>query len=747
VAISVVGGIAAGAINGGNPSLVLTGMGVAQNDVVLVFGGIGGTAAGTQGATGNNSGAYQQLVSNDSGINQFYVGWQRMGATPDTTITCNGNGDSGDGAAYACIVLRGVTTDSPPTDATTTTATPTTTTNPDPPQIDWSTAGTAVIVGALSAVNDAAITIPTGYSTTNMASFTATANDGEDASVAIAYDLTPSDPENPGTFTGWASGLWQAATVAIKPAAGTFGDGDLSGGSIAGTATLVGASTAVAPLSATGTGTATLAGAATASSALAATGTGTGLFTGDSFADGALSATGTGTAAFAGVEVNTAGALAATGTGTASFAGDYDAFNCGLLLNDGSSYVLLNDGSAVLLNDDSCLVAPNPGSTEDADLSATGTGTAAFAGASTADSVLAATGTGTATFVGASSADSALAATGTGTALFTGASTADAPFSITGTGTASFNGESTADSVLSATGTATAAFVGDYDSLYNCGLVLNDGTSFVLLNDGGSVVLLNDASCALPPVVGSALSATGTGTATFVGASTADGALAATGTWTASFVGASTADASLSATGTATVSFVGASNADSILAATGTATVSWNYAEEGQAAASATGTATVAFVGAATVDAALLAQGGCFDEVFQNGVFQPGVFQQTPSINFVGDYTVATPETPPVAGGAGGAGGFPGAWKARKKRKKKDALDELDELLVAVSEQIAPWSAAKAYEADQALYRSVLERGKQLDMDDTLARIEAEIVNVKELLAEMDDEEALLLLM
>jgi hypothetical protein len=216
MAISVVGGIAAGAINGGNPSLVLTGMGVAQNDVVLVFGGIGGSAAGTQGATGNNSGAYQQLVSSDSGANQFYVGWQRMGATPDTTITCTGNGDSGDGAAYACIVLRGVTTASPPTDVATTTSGPLTTTNPDPPQIDWSTAGTAVIVGALSVVNDAAITIPSGYSTTNMASFTATANDGEDASVAIAYDLTPADPEDPPSFTGWASGLWQAATVAIK---------------------------------------------------------------------------------------------------------------------------------------------------------------------------------------------------------------------------------------------------------------------------------------------------------------------------------------------------------------------------------------------------------------------------------------------------------------------------------------------------------------------------------------------------
>jgi hypothetical protein len=33
----------------------------------------------------------------------------------------------------------------------------------------------------------------------------------------------------------------------------------------------------------------------------------------------------------------------------------------------------------------------------------------------------------------------------------------------------------------------------------NCGLLLNDGTSFVLLNDGASAVLLNDNSCSVEP--------------------------------------------------------------------------------------------------------------------------------------------------------------------------------------------------------------------------------------------------------
>jgi hypothetical protein len=77
------------------------------------------------------------------------------------------------------------------------------------------------------------------------------------------------------------------------------------------------------------------------------------------------------------------GALAATGTITASFVGDYDAFNCGLLLNDGS-YVLLNDAeSVILINDDSCLAPPGEGvaGEVDATLNATGTGAASFVGA------------------------------------------------------------------------------------------------------------------------------------------------------------------------------------------------------------------------------------------------------------------------------------------------------------------------------------------------------------------------------
>jgi hypothetical protein len=221
MAISVVdtGSTAAAAQNGADVTLNLSSL--QQDDIVVVMGGICSSAAGTPLATGNNSGAYQNLILNDTGSNIFYVAWQRMGATPDTSINCDGNGDTADTTAYACVALRGASTDTPPTDATTTIADGSST-NPDPPQIDWSTAGTAIIVGALSVVNDAGVVAPSGYATAT--TWNAAANDtNEDGSVAIAYDLTPgADPENPATFTTWNTGAWQAATVAIKEAAAAF---------------------------------------------------------------------------------------------------------------------------------------------------------------------------------------------------------------------------------------------------------------------------------------------------------------------------------------------------------------------------------------------------------------------------------------------------------------------------------------------------------------------------------------------
>lgn len=41
--------------------------------------------------------------------------------------------------------------------------------------------------------------------------------------------------------------------------------------------------------------------------------------------------------------------------------------NCGLLLNDGTTFVGLNDGFAILLNDNSCAFEPGAGATQETD--------------------------------------------------------------------------------------------------------------------------------------------------------------------------------------------------------------------------------------------------------------------------------------------------------------------------------------------------------------------------------------------
>jgi hypothetical protein len=186
-------------------------------------------------------------------------------------------------------------------------------------------------------------------------------------------------------------------------------------------------------------------------------------------------------------------------------------------------------------------------------------------------------------------------------------------------------------------------------------------------------------------------------------------ALATTGTGTADFGGAAEANSVLSDTGTATVAFVGASDLaiDGALSATGTGTadfVGLDSTPGGDLAT--TGTGTASFVGA-----------------------------------FDGGEVVGSSDDFVVRGSA--------YWKNYNKPlrvKKRKKLNELDELVIALRAQIVPWTAAKAYAEEQALYRESIERSKALDESDTLDKIEREIANIKNLLDEIDEEESLLLL-
>jgi hypothetical protein len=428
-------------------------------------------------------------------------------------------------------------------------------------------------------------------------------------------------------------------------------------------------------------------GASFGDGALSATGTGTATFVGASTADAPFSVTGTGTASFVGASTAEA-PFSVTGTGTASFRAVTPAV---LFANGGcdSDELLLNDGvSFVLLNDGTSLLQLN-------------TGSPFFVGNALIGGALSATGTGTATFVGSSLADSTLAATGTATADFVGAFD---------------GGGNNQDGALSVTATGAVP--------RNCRLLLNDGLSFILLNNGTDFLAKNEAACEV--FVSSAddtkpFSMTGTWTATFVSASQGDAELAATGTGTAAFVGASDADTALSATGTATVSFAGAFD-----------TAGYNCGlllNDGSFVLLNDGL-SVFLLNDATC---LVPPSPATDAVLDAG--------GSGTASFVGAFDGAAVE-PPVAGGGGVAA--PGAWRVRKKKQKKK--DELDDLIAQLKEQIVPYREAQEVGA-QIMLRAELEHALTISLEGTLNEIESEIAALKEVLAEMDDEEALLLLM
>ena len=120
---------------------------------------------------------------------------------------------------------------------------------------------------------------------------------------------------------------------------------------------------------------------------------------------------------------------------------------------------------------------------------------------------------------------------------------------------------------------------------------------------------------------------------------------------------------------------------------------------------------------------------GC-TPAFQNGAFQADAFQVCPG-------TTPTP-TPTPTREQGGVGSlFPGAWRKRKKLPKKELLSELDQLIVQLRDLPAPLAVP-----DQ-----IIARAEEFSMKDTLDAIEAEVMYLSELLEEVDEEEAMLLLM
>jgi hypothetical protein len=310
MAISLVGTVTGGAANGADVTLTLPG-GIAENDLVCVFGGFIGDATpkpgvSTSGYTENTDGA------------AYTFSYKKMGVSPDTSVVCSGNADSNTAVAYLAMVFRGVDT-STPIDATTVFATGTDAGSPNSGSITTVTDGAAVITVGFTPSQDTTITAPTGYGDTTNANF----SDVIPYTVGAAWKVVATaGATNPDPWSGWSNGgEWVALTVALRPSAsGTFGDGALSGGSISGTATFVGVNEGLGPFSMTGTGTASFTAQPFYNAVAALTGTETSSWVGTSISSQPVpfSMTGTGTASFVGALQN-AGVLSARGTGSAEF--------------------------------------------------------------------------------------------------------------------------------------------------------------------------------------------------------------------------------------------------------------------------------------------------------------------------------------------------------------------------------------------------------------------------------------------
>jgi hypothetical protein len=230
MAISRVNGNTATANNGGNPSVDMSTWGLLQDDLVIAVLDSGFTS--DQDIVMNTSG-YTEIADlfasdvRDTGLGVFY---KKMGASPDSTAVGQGSTNASEGLALAVTAFRGVDTASP-FDATATTATGANSANADPPSITFATSGVWVVIGTGCSSNTAAtvLTFPAGYTTNALQTV---GSDTWRAVVGMAYNSSPSSPENPGVVTADSSlvdDAWCAVTIALKPAAGGGAGGAFTG--------------------------------------------------------------------------------------------------------------------------------------------------------------------------------------------------------------------------------------------------------------------------------------------------------------------------------------------------------------------------------------------------------------------------------------------------------------------------------------------------------------------------------------
>lgn len=190
-------------------------------DLIIVTGGgiyRSGVSYGPSGYTAIGS----LQTSGSSGTGIAFGAWYKVSDGTEVDVTCRGTGSTGDGIAYTVRIFQQTDTGTP-LDVAATFAGPTTSTNPDPPASGTLVTNNCAIVAAgASLVSDTNIGGATNYT----AQASGNANATRPYSTSSLHRILSGGAggtENPNaigsTGNSWASGIWFAVTIAIRPAA------------------------------------------------------------------------------------------------------------------------------------------------------------------------------------------------------------------------------------------------------------------------------------------------------------------------------------------------------------------------------------------------------------------------------------------------------------------------------------------------------------------------------------------------
>lgn len=227
-AISFVGVASASSSPVADSTVTISGLSLAQDDLVIVAAAIGDDD-NTAFDMVNNTAGYTKMdqISSLADADDVYLSlWYKfMGASPDSNVVIEGSGTGGADSSLAVVVMvfRGVNLTTP-FDVASTSATDIDSPDADPPSIDHNNPdGVWIVIAGASGHILATLqtyTFPTGYTTNSISGGQLDTNN---VTVGMGYRSSGiSDPEDPGVMnhsgTDATINSWAAFTMALRPA-------------------------------------------------------------------------------------------------------------------------------------------------------------------------------------------------------------------------------------------------------------------------------------------------------------------------------------------------------------------------------------------------------------------------------------------------------------------------------------------------------------------------------------------------